>query len=93
VKDADKWEKDNELLHIMKGIKELSLKQRTLISKWKEANSGWDKDDILQSKMTNLVFNSMTQIEDDNKETNKIIRTISKSVYLDNDTKRDYTRS
>ncbi|MDC1320982.1 hypothetical protein N8261_03385 [Flavobacteriaceae bacterium] len=91
VKDADKWEKDNELVHIMNGIKALSLKQRTMISKWKDANDGWDKDDRLQSKMTNLVFNSMTQIEDDDKETNKIIRSISKNVYLDMDTKKDYT--
>ena len=92
VKDSDKWEKDNEMLHIMKGIKELSLKQRTMISKWKEANEGWDKDDKLQSKMTNLVFNSMTQIEVDNKETSKIIKSISKNVYLDNDTKHNYTK-
>ena len=91
VKDADKWEKDNELVHIMNGIKALSLKQRTMISKWKDANDGWDKDDRLKSKMTNLVFNSMTQIEDDDKETNKIIRSISKNVYLDMDTKKDYT--
>ena len=90
VKDSDNWEKDNELLHIMKGIKELSLKQRTLISKWKEVNKGWDKDDNLQSKMTNLVFNSMTQIENDEKETNKIIKTLSKKVYLDNETKKCY---
>ena len=90
VKDSDNWEKDSELLHIMKGIKELSLKQRTLISKWKEVNKGWDKDDNLQSKMTNLVFNSMTQIENDEKETNKIIKTLSKKVYLDNEIKNTY---
>ena len=91
VKDSDKWEKDNESLHILKGIKELSLKQRTLISKWREVNEGWQTDDKLQSKMTNLVFNSMTQIESDEKETGKIIRSISKSVYLDNETKEKYT--
>ena len=91
VKDSDKWEKDNELLHILKGITDLSLKQRTLISKWREVNEGWQTDDKLQSKMTNLVFNSMTQIESDEKETGKIIRSISKSVYLDNETKEKYT--
>jgi len=90
VKESDKWEKDSELLHLLKGIKELSLKQRTLISKWREVNEGWQTDDKLQSKMTNLVFNSMTQIESDEKETGKIIRSISKSVYLDNETKQSY---
>jgi len=90
VKDSDTWEKDNELLYIIKGIKELSLKQRTLICKWKDANKGWRTDENLQSKMTNLVFNSMTQIESDEKETGKIIRSISKKVYLDNETKQLY---
>ena len=76
VKDSDKWEKDSELLHLLKGIKQLSLKQRTLISKWREVNEGWKTDDKLQSKMTNLVFNSMTQIESDEKETGKILSLI-----------------
>jgi hypothetical protein len=90
VKDSDKWEKDNELLYILKGIKELSLKQRTMIRKWKDANREWNTDDKLQSKMTNLVFNSMTQIESDEKETGKIIRSISKTVYLNNEAKNKY---
>ena len=90
VKDADNWERDSDLLHILKGIKELSLKQRTMINKWKEVNEGWKTDENLQSKMTNLVFNSMTQIENDEKETSKIIRSISKKVYLDNDAKKNY---
>ena len=91
VKDSDKWEKDNELLYILKGIKQLSLKQRTLISKWKDANEGWKTDDNLQSRMTHLVCNSMSQIESDEKETGKIIRSISKNVYLDNETKKGFT--
>ena len=90
VKDSDKWEKDNELLYILNGIRQLSLKQRTLISKWKEANEGWRTDDNLQSRMTHLVCNSMSQIESDERETGKIIRSISKNVYLDNDTKKEY---
>ena len=40
--------------------------------------------------MTNLVFNSMTQIEKDDKETNKIIRAISKNTYLNNEIKDQY---
>ena len=90
IKENDNWEKDNELLHILKGIRALSLKQRTMIIKWKDVNPGWQTDENLQSKMTNLVFNSMTQIESDEKETGKIIRSISKNVYLDNETKQLY---
>ena len=90
VKDDNIWEKDTELRHIMKGIKDLSLKQRTMINKWQDANMGWDTKENLQSRMTKLIFNSMTSIENDNKETGKIIRAISKNVYLDNDTRDQY---
>jgi hypothetical protein len=90
VKDDNTWEKDNELLHILKGIKKLSMKQRSMLNKWQEANIGWDTKENLQSRMTRLVYNSMTSIENDDKETGKIIRAISKNVYLDTDTKGKY---
>ena len=92
IKDSNKWEKDNELLHILKGIKELSLKQRTLIQKWQDMNDGWSTDENLQLKMTKLIGNLMTSIENDEKETGKIIRSISKNVYLDKDTKDEYNQ-
>jgi hypothetical protein len=90
VKDDDIWEKDNELLHMLKGIRDLSLKQRTLIKKWQDVNNGWATDENLQSRMTKLIGNSMTAIENDERETGKIIRSISKNVYLDKDTKDEY---
>ena len=90
VKDDDIWEKDNELLHMLKGIRDLSLKQRTLIKKWQDMNDGWVTDENLQLRMTKLIGNSMTAIENDERETGKIIRSISKNVYLDKDTKDQY---
>jgi hypothetical protein len=87
VKDNNVWERDNELNLLLDGIKTLSLKQRTLIDKWQDANAGWEENENLQTKLTTLVFNSMTSIEDDSKETNKIIRAIGKSTYLSNDIK------
>jgi len=90
VKDNDSWEKDNDLKLLLHGIKTISLKQRTTLNKWQDANAGWDKDENLQTRMTRLVFNSMTSIEEDEKETNKIIRAISKSTYLTNDIKNIY---
>ena len=90
VKDDNTWEKDNELLRILKGIKKLSMKQRSMLNKWQEANMGWDTKENLQSRMTRLVYNSMTSIENDDNETGKIIRAISKNVYLDTDTKCKY---
>jgi len=90
VKEADKWEKDNELLLVLQGIRTIALKQRTMINKWKDANKGWEGNEDLQNKLTSLVFNSMTDIENDEKETNKIIKAISKNVYLDNEVKKNY---
>lgn len=90
VKDNDVWEKDTELNKILCSIKTIALKQRTMINKWQLANNGWDRDENLQTKLTNLVFNSMTLIEQDQKETNKIIRAISKNTYLTSQIKDVY---
>ena len=90
VKEEDIWEKDTELIMMLLGIKTLARKQRNMIHEWKDANKGWEKDEIIQMKFTNLICNSMTDIENDVKETGKIIRSISKKVYLDNEAKHQY---
>ena len=72
------------------GIKTLARKQRMLINKWQDANEGWETEDYIQTKLTTLISHSMTNIESDEKETSKIVRTISKNVYLDNETKQQY---
>lgn len=90
IKDNDVWEKDNDLQLLLKGITKLALKQRTTLNKWQDANYGWAKDENLQTRMTKLVFNSMTNVETDEKETNKIIRAIGKSTYLTNEIKEVY---
>ena len=90
VKEADVWEKDNELIHVINSIIYLSVKQRTMLNVWIDANEGWRKNDRLQNKMTYLLMNTMELIERDDKEKSKIIRSISKKVYLDNETKKLY---
>jgi len=90
VKEADVWEKDNELLHVVNSIIYLSVKQRTLLNVWRDANEGWRTNDRLQNKMTYLLMNTMELIERDDKEKSKIIRSISKNVYLDSETKKLY---
>ena len=90
VKEANTWEKDIELIRMLLGIKTLARKQRIMINKWQDANEGWETDDYIQTKLTTLIGHSMTNIESDEKETSKIIRAISKNVYLDNETKQQY---
>ena len=57
VKENDVWEKDKGQETVIKGIDKLAVKQRTNITKWQEANSGWQTDDNLQTKLTNIVGN------------------------------------
>ena len=90
VKEANTWEKDIELIRMLLGIKTLARKQRIMINKWQDANEGWETDDYIQTKLTTLIGHSMTNIESDEKEIGKIVRSISKSVYLDNDEKKKY---
>ncbi len=90
VKEDNVWEKDIELIRMLLGIKTLARKQRIMINKWQDANEGWETDDYIQTKLTTLIGHSMTNIESDEKETSKIIRAISKHVYLDNEEKNKY---
>jgi hypothetical protein len=90
VKEADIWEKDTELLKVVESIKTLIRKKRTLICRWKEANIGWDTVDSKQMRFTELICNIMTDVDFDEKETGKIVRSISKSVYLDSEDKKKY---
>ena len=90
VKEANVWEKDTELKKVLSGITNLIVKKRDLICEWKEANRGWDTIESKQIRFTELVYNIMTDVERDEKETGKIIRAISKTVYLDNEEKKKY---
>jgi hypothetical protein len=90
VKEADIWEKDTELLKVVESIKTLIRKKRTLISRWKDANIGWDTVESKQMRFTELICNIMTDVDFDEKETGKIVRSISKSVYLDSEEKKKY---
>jgi hypothetical protein len=90
VKEDNVWEKDDELIRILLGIRQIAAKQRTLINKWKDAHDDWNTNDRMQSRFTSLICNSITDIENEEKETNKIIRSISKTVYLDSDMKTKY---
>ena len=90
VKDNDTWEKDNEMKRLLDGIKDLSIKQRINISKWHDANEGWETNSNLQTRLSTLVFHTMEDIENNDKEMGKIIRAVSKNTYLTQDMKSMY---
>ena len=90
VKDEDTWEKDTELQRLLLGITALAQKQRANIDKWQDVNEDWKTNEKIQTKFTQLIFNAMDDIENNEKETGKIIRAISKNVYLDNEVKNQF---
>ena len=90
VKDNDIWEKDNDMKRLLDGIKDLSIKQRVNISKWHDANEGWETNANLQTRLSTLVFHTMEDIENNDKEMGKIIRAVSKNTYLSNEVKEQY---
>jgi hypothetical protein len=90
VKEADIWEKDKELNKLLEAIQQIASKQRMLIHKWQEANEGWETEENIQTKLTTLIFNVMTDIENNEKETKKIISAIGNKVYIDEEIKNNY---
>ena len=90
VKEDNVWEKDNELVRMLLGIRQIAAKQRILINKWSDAHDDWNTNDRMQTRFTTLVCNSLDDIENNEKDNSKIIRSISKTVYLDDDMKNQY---
>ena len=90
VKESDIWEKDKEWNKLLEAIQQIASKQRMLINKWQEANEGWETEENIQTKLTTLIFNVMTDIENNEKETKKIISAIGNKVYLDEEIKNNY---
>tara|TARA_R110002012_G_scaffold162245_1_gene324517 strand:- start:113 stop:1051 length:939 start_codon:yes stop_codon:yes gene_type:complete len=90
IKDNDVWEKDTELKLLLENITHLACKHRGNIHKWQDVNEGWEEIEDLQTKLTNIVYHTMEDVENDEKEMNKIYRAISKNTYLNNDIKDQY---
>ena len=90
IKDNDVWEKDTELKLLLENITHLACKHRGNIHKWQDVNEGWEEIEDLQTKLTNIVYHTMEDVENDEKEMNKIYRAISKNTYLSNDIKDQY---
>ena len=90
IKDNDVWEKDTELKLLLENITHLACKYRGNIHKWQDVNEGWAEIEDLQTQLTNIIYHTMEDVENDEKEMNKIYRAISKNTYLTNEIKDQY---
>jgi hypothetical protein len=85
IKDEDKWEKDEERLKMHKVVRRVTCKNQNLIPKFKEINPDYNKYHSKVSDQYNkIIVESMGGSGDnDFEKEEKIIKNISKQVFID----------
>jgi hypothetical protein len=85
IKDEDKWEKDEERLKLHKVVRRVTCKNQNLIPKFKELHPDYNKYHSKVSDQYNkIIVESMGGAGDnDFEKEEKIIKNISKQVYID----------
>ena len=87
VKDENAWKKDEDKMHMKKAIKEIAYKNfKTIIPEWIKENP--ESKDITSKKhdqYIKMMSNSMGEVteEGDEKNYNKIIRTVAKEILVE----------
>jgi hypothetical protein len=83
IKDCEKWEKDDNHDKIKNTIIKIANKERNMINAWVEENPDWFDTEASQIEYLTMVRNVCEPIENDEKCEKKIIRNISREVFLD----------
>jgi hypothetical protein len=83
IKDCEKWEKDDNHDKIKNTIVKIANKERNMISVWVDENPDWFDTEATQLEYLTMVRNVCEPIENDEKCEKKIIRNISREVFLD----------
>jgi hypothetical protein len=83
IKDCEKWEKDDNHDKIKNTILKIANKERNMISAWVDENPDWFDTEATQIEYLTMVRNVCEPIENDEKCEKKIIRNISREVFLD----------
>ena len=83
IKDCEKWQKDDNHDKIKNTIVKIANKERNMISVWVDENPDWFDTEATQLEYLTMVRNVCEPIENDEKCEKKIIRNISREVFLD----------
>jgi hypothetical protein len=83
IMDCEKWEKDDNHDKIMNTIVKIANKERNMLSVWVDENPDWFDTEATQIEYLTMVRNVCEPIENDEKCEKKIIRNISREVFLD----------
>jgi hypothetical protein len=82
IKDADKWEKDEDVKKLKKFIKTIAFKNQNLFPKFKEKYPDYNDSDSKHSDQYSKIV--IESIDDSNPEKQeKIIKNISKAITID----------
>lgn len=83
IKNCEKWEKDENHEKMKNTILKIANKERNMISSWVEENPNWFDTEESQIEYLTMVRNVCEPIENDERSEKKIIRNISREVFLD----------
>jgi hypothetical protein len=83
IKNCEKWEKDENHEKMKNTILKIANKERNMISAWVEENPNWFDTEESQIEYLTMVRNVCEPIENDERSEKKIIRNISREVFLD----------
>jgi hypothetical protein len=86
IKDDDEWNRDSNHNKLKTSIEIVADKQLQSFQKWEEDNPGYMENKDGQEKYLQFMGNATVDLKDDPKKMNKIIKNVSKEVYLTKDT-------
>lgn len=92
VKDNDIWEKDDNLNIIMASIRELTFLHRKHIDLWKGLHPEYEVIETLQIAYASMIEKLFTDVTDCKTGLAKLLKRISTSSYIDNETKMSFSQ-
>ena len=85
IKDENEWFRDANNDKLKNTIEKVADKQLQSIETWEENNPGYMNNVDGQEKYLQLMGNASVDLKDDPKKMNKIIKNVSKEVYITKD--------
>jgi hypothetical protein len=84
IKNKDSWDKQSsgDRETIRNAVKNVANRQRTMIKEWESKHPGWDQSEKGTHEYLMLIRNVMSDIGEDSKEENRIIKSIAKEVAI-----------
>lgn len=85
IKDADQWNRDENNDKLKDTIERVADKQLQSFQTWEDSNPDYMNNKDGQEKYLQFMGNATVDLKDDPKKMNKIIKNVSKEVYIAKD--------